>query len=222
MTRTKKNYNNNTKKYSSPILKHETSNISKRSRKYKSINFEDIKYKINDTTRLTQKGGNIFKHWKNMYKFKKFKNQFDKEEKNINKYIDSYKVNAETFKKIAESKRDSTTNYILNKRQLTILDMTKPKTTSDDKTDKNFLKSVISGHDLSMIENKTKRLELEMAEANKQIAKNLPEFIKDKKQFDKCIKLCFKISSLELDLKKLLYFNAITDFLDIEFISFIL
>jgi hypothetical protein len=29
--------------------------------------------------------------------------------------------------------------------------------------------------------------------------------------------LCFKISSLELDLKKLLYFNAITDFLDIEF-----
>jgi HAMP domain-containing protein len=35
----------------------------------------------------------------------------------------------------------------------------------------------------SMIENRTKRLELEMAEANKQIAKNLPEFIKDKKQF---------------------------------------
>ena len=49
------------------------------------------------------------------------------------------------------------------------------------------------------------------------IINNIEIFIKDKKQFDKCIKLCFKISSLELDLKKLLYFNAITDFLDIEF-----
>lgn len=49
------------------------------------------------------------------------------------------------------------------------------------------------------------------------IINNIEIFIKDKKQFDKCIKLCFKISSLELDLKKLLYFNGIIDFLDIEF-----
>jgi hypothetical protein len=202
MTRTKKNYNNNTKKYSSPILKNAKSNISKSSRKYKSINFENIKYNINDFGRLTQKGGNIFKHWSNMHKFKKFKKQFDKEEANIKKYMGSYKVNADTFKKIAESKRDSTTNYILNKRQLTILDMTKPKTTSDDKTDKNFLKSVISGHDLSMIENKTKRLEIEMSEANKQIAKNLPEFIKDKKKFQirtiKFIKLVKTFSDTDI------------------------
>jgi hypothetical protein len=38
-----------------------------------------------------------------------------------------------------------------------------------------------------------------------------------KKQFDKYIKLSFKISSLELDLKKLLYFIAIIFFFDIEF-----
>jgi hypothetical protein len=49
------------------------------------------------------------------------------------------------------------------------------------------------------------------------IINNIEIFINDKKQFDKYIKLSFKISSLELDLKKLLYFNAITDFLDIEF-----
>ena len=49
------------------------------------------------------------------------------------------------------------------------------------------------------------------------IINNIEIYIKDKKQFDKCIKLCFKISSLELELKKLLYFNAIIDFLDIEF-----
>ena len=49
------------------------------------------------------------------------------------------------------------------------------------------------------------------------IINNIEIYIKDKKQFDKCIKLCFKISSLELELKKLLYFNDIIDFLDIEF-----
>ena len=49
------------------------------------------------------------------------------------------------------------------------------------------------------------------------IINNIEIFIKDKKQFDKCIKLCFKISSLELELKNLLFFNTITDFLDIEF-----
>jgi hypothetical protein len=222
MTRTKKNDNTNTKKYSisTSILKNAKSNISKSTRKYKSINFTNIKYNINDKNKLTQKGGNIFKHWKNMYKFKKFKKNFDSEEAKIKKYIGSYKINSETFKKIAESKRDSTTNYILNKRQLTILDMTKPKETSTDKTDKNFLKGVISGHDLSMIENKTKRLELEMSETNRQIAKNLPEFIKDKKQFQirttKFIKLVEKFSDTDIGkfnakikLKKLRY-NEIT------------
>ena len=49
------------------------------------------------------------------------------------------------------------------------------------------------------------------------IINNIEIFIKDKKQFDKCIKLCFKISSLELELKNLLFFNTIIDFLDIEF-----
>ena len=36
-------------------------------------------------------------------------------------------------------------------------------------------------------------------------------------EFDKCIKVCFKINSLELELKNLLFFNNIIDFLDIEF-----
>lgn len=49
------------------------------------------------------------------------------------------------------------------------------------------------------------------------IINNIEIFVKDKKQFDKCIKLCFKISSLELEIKKLLYFNSIIDFLDVEF-----
>ena len=49
------------------------------------------------------------------------------------------------------------------------------------------------------------------------IINNIEIFVKDKKQFDKYIKLCFKISSLELEIKKQLYFNAIIDFLDIEF-----
>jgi len=49
------------------------------------------------------------------------------------------------------------------------------------------------------------------------IINNIEIFVKDKKQFDKCIKLCFKIISLELEIKELLYFNSIIDFLDVEF-----
>ena len=49
------------------------------------------------------------------------------------------------------------------------------------------------------------------------IINNIEIFVKDKKQFDKCIKVCFKINSLELELKNLLFFNNIIDFLDIEF-----
>ena len=49
------------------------------------------------------------------------------------------------------------------------------------------------------------------------IINNIEIFVKDKKQFDKCIKVCFKINSLELELKNLIFFNNIIDFLDIEF-----
>ena len=49
------------------------------------------------------------------------------------------------------------------------------------------------------------------------IINNIEIFIKDKKQFDKYIKLCFKVNSLELEISKLVYFNTIIDFLDIEF-----
>jgi len=49
------------------------------------------------------------------------------------------------------------------------------------------------------------------------IINNIEIFVKDKKQFDKYIKVCFKINSLELELKNLLFFNNIIDFLDIEF-----
>ena len=49
------------------------------------------------------------------------------------------------------------------------------------------------------------------------IINNIEIFVKDKKQFDKYIKVCFKINSLELVLKNLLFFNNIIDFLDIEF-----
>ena len=49
------------------------------------------------------------------------------------------------------------------------------------------------------------------------IINNIDVFINDKKQFDKYIKLCFKVSSLDMEITKLVYFNAIIDFLDIEF-----
>uniref|UniRef100_A0A6C0IFH6 Uncharacterized protein n=1 Tax=viral metagenome TaxID=1070528 RepID=A0A6C0IFH6_9ZZZZ len=49
------------------------------------------------------------------------------------------------------------------------------------------------------------------------IINNIQIFINDKKQFDKCIKLSFKVSSMEIEIKKLGYFNSIIDFLDIEF-----
>ena len=57
----------------------------------------------------TQKGGlfNIFRHWKNMYKFNKLIKNFESEGKDVVKVIGSYKVNAEAFKQLAESKKDN-------------------------------------------------------------------------------------------------------------------
>ena len=56
-----------------------------------------------------------------------------------------------------------------------------------------------------------------MPKTNLKIINNIEIFIKDKKQFDKYIKLCFKVNSLELEISKLVSFNTIIDFLDIEF-----
>jgi len=190
MTRTKKNIKSTKKNF---LFKHVKQNKYKYSQKYKLNKFNKLNKlnnvsRINNNKKKTQKGGNIFRHWRNMAKFKKFIKNFQNEEKKITKVIGSYKVNASTFKQIAEGSRDNTTNYILNKRQLTIIDMTKQSKTDisfANKTDKDYLKTVISAHDLEMIENKTKRLELEINQSQKTIDKNLSEFIKDKVNLEK-------------------------------------
>ena len=165
----------------------------------KTVNNNNNLYKYNTEY---QNGGNIFTHWLNMIKFRKLVKDLQKEEKEISKYIDSYKINAKNFKDIAEDKSNKSTEYVLNKRQLIIINFSKPKDTDISyvtTNNKDFLKTVINYHDIEMIENKEKKLEIEMIEAEKSINKNLPDFIKDKKQLDKQSKkfreLVAKISS---------------------------
>ena len=199
MSRTKKN---NDKKYTRKI-----STTVNKIGKYKSI--KNIKKTITNKNGKyinkikTQKGGLFgIKHWLNMNKFNKLIKNLQKEEKDIKKYIGSYKANANIFKNLAENKRDRTTEYVLNRRQQKIIELIKPRDESENYNNKNYLKNLISDHDLQMIENKHERLEIDIAQSQNSIKKNLPEFKKDKitleKKSKKFIDLVKQISSGDL------------------------
>ena len=178
MARTKKN-TNNTKYTTSTIHATTTKHTNKQNGKKKSKKnykkYKNIKYfvkngritKINiyktkQNNRLQiQNAGFLgaIKHWKNMRKFNNFVGELQKEERQAKNYLGSYKVIATDFKNLAEDKRDKTTEYVLNRRQLKIIELQKPKDSdinSTSQNNKNYLSTLMSSHDLEMIEKKHK------------------------------------------------------------------
>ena len=227
MARTKKNIQtiNNTK-YTTSIIrailpKHTNKQNGKKKSKKNYKKYKNTKYfakngritKINiykksQNNRLQiQNAGFLaaIKHWKNMRKFNNFVGELQKEERQAKNYLGSYKVIAIDFKNLAEDKRDKTTEYVLNRRQLKIIELIQPKDAdinSTSQNNKNYLSTLMSSHDLEMIEKKQNRLEIDINQANNSINKKLSEFIKDKIALDKNTKkfrdTVDKISSGEL------------------------
>ena len=207
MARTKKN-TNNTKYTTSTIHATTTKHTNKQNGNKKSKKnykkYKNIKYfvKNNKITKINiyktkqnnklqiQNAGFLgaIKHWKNMHNFNNFVGELQKEERQAKNYLGSYKVIATDFKNLAEDKRDKTTEYVLNRRQLKIIELVQPKDAdinSTSQNNKNYLSTLMSSHDLEMIDKKQNRLEIDINQANKSINKKLSEFIKDKIALDK-------------------------------------
>lgn len=158
-------------------------------------NLKNRKYnKLNHYNNIlgTQKGGvyNILKHWNNMRKFKSLIENLHKEEKDISKYMGTYQANSEIFKTLVEEMRDKTTEYILNRRQVIISDIIKPKniTFSNDKknreTQKQYLEYVQAVHNKGLGTSKLNRLLTDIEKLVSKIKERTSGFNKDKLKFE--------------------------------------
>jgi len=142
----------------------------------------------------TQRGGvyNIFKHWNNMYNFNKLIKNLNKEEKVIKTILGSYKAQANTFKGLAELKKNKSTDYILNLRKSIIIEI------SENSNKANFIKD----HDLGMSENRRIKLLGEINKIDTKLIKQTPKFDKFNKKFvkdsKKFLKLVGKLSEGKL------------------------
>ena len=171
-----------TKKYKINIIKKKTSIIGgNKTHKYKNINKNRNGKHISKIK--TQKGGlfGFITHWKNMYKFNNLIKNLQLEEKNIKKYLGSYKANANIFKNLAEDKRDRTTEYVLNRRQQKILDFVKLKSSEliTNANHNNKIDELQKEHDINLSKTKDSKIEISIIQANKDIFKKIPEFKKD-------------------------------------------
>ena len=135
----------------------------------------------------TQKAGFLgaIKHWNNMRQFNTFVKNLQNEERKVNKVMGSYNIVAQNFKDIAEDKRNKSTEYVLNKRQHKIIEFSKPEDSNSNSNSDEYFNSLMNSHDLEMIEQKDKKLEIEINQANKSIQKKIPNFIEDKKTLEK-------------------------------------
>lgn len=160
---------------------------------YKLKNNKNNKHYSHNDILGTQKGGmfNIIKHWINMRKFKSLIEKLHKEEKDISKNLGTYQANSEFFKTSLEEMRDKSTEYVLNKRQFIIGEMSIPKNTiisvnnNNRETKKNFLEYTKVKHKIGMAENKAERLKIDINNLNSDIMKREPGFNEDKRKFEK-------------------------------------
>jgi gas vesicle protein len=116
------------------------------------------------------------------------------EEKVIKSVIGSYKTKLDTFKGLAEKKKVDTTNYILNRRQNIIIDVSK-KTDTD-------IREHMSGFKAELNEYKEKQLLNNIKAIDKKISTEIPKFNKFFKKFKRDTesfkKLVNKLSEGEL------------------------
>ena len=130
-----------------------------------------------------QKGGFIIDYIKIKYKLHQVKNfivKFRKEEKNIQKYIDSYNGTTASFKELAEKKATEITKYIIDFKQKSIFQFI-IQNADNEKT----LKTSDLEDNITLIDSRLKGIENSIQSFNKSKNKTIPEFIKYNKIFQK-------------------------------------
>lgn len=123
-------------------------------------------------------GGGIFDYFKlklNVRKIKGIVGKLNVLERQIKKEIDSYEIQANQFKTMAEKAAEFQTNYIITKRKNIILKNYRKDTEEiDQKTDKNVI---------ATIDSEIKRSDSDYKQAEKLVAAQYKEVGKDIKQF---------------------------------------
>ena len=138
-----------------------------------------------------QSGGFIIDYIKIKYKLrqtKKFITKFRKEEKKIQKYLDSYKGKTTSFKDLADKKALEVTKYIVDYRQKTIYEFV----LNNIEFEKTIKTSEVE-NTIKLIDSRIKGIEASLKTYNKEKSKEIPSFIKYNKAFQKDSKSFLKL-----------------------------
>jgi len=202
---TKLNHNNNNdehKIYNTSILTSKNKNklIFKGGKYYRKNNSIDKNNKrtkkllksrtLNNTYSILlpkQSGGFIIKYLKFKYKLKKIKNiiaKLNKNEKDINQFINSYKTQTETFKRLGDKKAKTIYEDIRTQKDKTILEYLKNSISQNPAMSKepNINTSSVE-HNLDMIKSKEITIAKNLKQFDKEIKKEKPAFIKNQAKF---------------------------------------
>jgi hypothetical protein len=185
------------------------------SKKYKSLRGNNTKrlYKITKTTYYDNAGnligGGIFDFFRlkiNVRKIKGIIGKLNVLEKDIKKEIDSYGVQSDLFKKMAEKTAQYQTEYIIAKRRNVILKNYRKDTEEiNQKTDKNVLATI--NHEIEKSDSDYKHAEKMVAAQYKEVGGDIKNFLylsakyqKELLKFAKVDKLRKQVETYQLEI----------------------
>jgi len=172
----------------------------KRSRKYLNMRTLDA-LKTYGSTLKDQDGGFIISYLKfkwNMRKIKKIIAKLGKNQKDLNEFIDSYKKQPETFKRLGDKKAVVIYDILRTEKEKTIIEFL-----IENKEEKTYDTSHMQ-HDLDMIKTKIEIATTEqLKQLNKEIDKEKPKYEKNKKNFEENSK---KFEKINEDYSKIMAF----------------
>ena len=180
----------------------------KRSKKYFNIRTLDALKKYGSTLK-NQDGGFIISYLKFQWNMRKIKQIIDKLGKNqveINKYIDSFKKQPETFKRLGDKKAAIIYDILRTQKEKTIIefllengDKEKTYDTSNMEHDLNMIKTKIE----ISITNQLMQINAEIDKEKPKLKKNLEKFKKDSIKFEKINEDYSKIMAFYVEQKEL-------------------
>jgi hypothetical protein len=138
-----------------------------------------------ETLSPTQAGGFIIKYLKFKYKLKKIKKiieKLNKNEKEINVFVDTYKTQTNTFKRLGDKKALVVYDYIRTQKDKTIIEYLK-----NNMKDLNLLADIKTSsitHSLEMIKTMEITIKKKLKQFEKEIKKEKPKFALNQKKFD--------------------------------------
>ena len=180
---------------------------NKRSKKYLNMRTLDA-LKTHGSILKNQDGGFIINYLKfkwNMRKIKKIIDKLGKNQKDLNKFIDSYKKQPETFKRLGDNKAVVIYDILRSEKEKTIIEFL-----LQNKEEKTYDTSNMQ-HDLDMINTKIKitttqqlkQLNEEIKNEKPRYEQNKKKFLKDSKQFEKLNEDYSKIMAFYVEQKEL-------------------